>query len=270
MLSPARDVEAAARRLAAAADRAAVLFDFDGTLAPIVDDPEAAAAPDQVLGGLAACARRFRRVGVVTGRRPQWVAARLGVLAVDVVGSHGMERARAGGPVEVHPLVAPYAEAMAAFAREAEAAAAREGAGVVVEPKAYTVSLHYRTAPDAEAARAFLGRWAEPAAAAAGLAARHGRLVLEVRPPVDVTKGTAVAGLVDDPAIGVALFAGDDTTDLDAFRALRLLARDGILEEVVLVAAASDEADRRVAAEADLVVDGPPGVARLVELLAQA
>src|SRR5207302_10348178 len=131
------------------------------------------------------------------------------------------------------------------------------GAGWPAEGKELSLAFHYRTAEDPDAARVVLERVAERAAAA-GLRPRWGRMVLEVRPPLDVDKGTAVRRLLDEAGLRRALYAGDDTTDLDAFRGL-----DG-LEIAVRVAVASEEGPAALGAAADLVVGGP---AALLELL---
>ena len=126
-----------------------------------------------------------------------------------------------------------------------------------VEDKGLTVSFHYREAEDEEAALAYLEEVAERARGE-GLVPRFGRKVLEIRPPVRADKGTAVRHLLADADLGRALYAGDDTTDLDAFRAL-----DG-LELGVRVAVSSDEAPEDLVRSADIVVGSP---AELVQLL---
>jgi trehalose 6-phosphate phosphatase len=126
-----------------------------------------------------------------------------------------------------------------------------------LEDKGLTVALHWREAPDEQAARAELVSIAERAEEV-GLEARWGRKVLELRPPVEADKGTAVRALLKDRGLRRALYAGDDTTDLDAFRGL-----DG-LEVAVRVAVASAEAPPGLREAADVVVASP---AKLLELL---
>jgi trehalose-phosphatase len=121
------------------------------------------------------------------------------------------------------------------------------------ERKPLSVSFHFRRADDEAAARAYLTR-VDAAAREAGLVPRWGRMVLEVRPPVEANKGTAVTALLARAAVTRALYAGDDTTDLDAFAAL-----DG-LELGVKVAVGSTEAPPALLGAADLVVEGTEGV----------
>jgi trehalose 6-phosphate phosphatase len=94
-----------------------------------------------------------------------------------------------------------------------------------------------------------------------------GRKVLEVRPPVAADKGAAVATALDEHPLARALYAGDDTTDLDAFRKLRALASEGRID-ALCVGVRSSEGPEAIVREADVVVEGPEGVAELLDALA--
>jgi trehalose 6-phosphate phosphatase len=100
-----------------------------------------------------------------------------------------------------------------------------------------------------------------------GLAVHWGRKVLEVRPPVDLDKGLGIAALLRGQSVATALYVGDDTTDLDAFRGLRSLVKAGALTTAICAAVSSDEAPPELAAEADLLIDGTGGVRGLLEAL---
>ena len=241
--------------LRAAPGRSGVICDFDGTLAPIVDDPAVARPRPGAVELLHRLADRYATVAVVSGRPVAFLAQHLGLAAggrLKAVGLYGLEPWGGEAPGDVgtrwRPVVAEVAAA-------AEAAAPP---GVLVERKGLTVTVHYRTAPEAEA---WAGRFAAEQAARTGLVVHPARRSEELRPPVAVDKGTAVAGLV--AGLGAACFLGDDQGDLPAFEALDALAATGA--SVVKVAVASGEAPRALLAAADVVVDGPEGV---VELLA--
>jgi len=230
------------RLLAAEPERAAVLLDVDGTLAPIVARPEDAYVPEETRGELARLAGRYALVACVSGRPRSEVERMVGVAGVAVVGEHGLELA---------PEAAAWADRVAEFAR---------GVDWPAERKPLSVSFHFRRADDQDAARAYLTRVAD-AAEAEGLVPRWGRMVLEVRPPVAADKGTAVRTLVTRAGVRRALYAGDDRTDLDAFNGL-----DG-LELGVRVAVGSAEAPPELLAAADLVIDGTDGVLGLLRRL---
>ncbi len=217
-------------RLAAEPQQAAVFLDVDGVLAPIVSRPEDARVPDGTRHELERLAGAYALVACVTGR-PSAVAREIvDVPALTIVGEHGLE---------LHPDAPAWAERIAAFA---------DATAWPAERKPYTLAFHYRTAEDPEAARAALEE-VEAAARAAGLRTRWGRMLLEVLPPIDASKGTAVRHLLGDRGLRRALYAGDDTTDLDGFAAL-----DG-LDVAVRVAVASREGPSELAERADLVVE---------------
>ena len=222
--------------------RAAVLLDVDGTLAPIVERPEEARVPDETRSELARLAGRYALVACVSGRPGADVERMLGVPGVAIVGEHGLELA---------PEAERWADAIASFA---------EGVDWPAERTPLSLTFHFRRADDVAAARAYLTRVAE-AAAADGLVPRWGRMVLEIRPPVDAHKGTAVRALVTRAGVSRALYAGDDTTDVDAFHGL------DELELGVRVAVDSGEAPPELVAAADLVVDGTDGVLALLRAL---
>lgn len=220
------------RRLAAEPLRAAIVLDVDGTLAPIVDRPSDARVPDETRAELRRLAGRYGLVACVSGRPGTDAARVVGVPEVAIVGEHGLELA---------PEAVGWVDRLEEFAR---------GVDWPAERKRLSLSFHYRRADDEAAAKAYLTRVADWAAEQ-GLVPRWGRKVLEIRPPLDVDKGTAVRRLLADYDLRRALYAGDDTTDVDAFRAL-----DG-LEVGVRVAVASSEGPEELRATADVVVDGP-------------
>jgi len=230
------------RLLAAEPERAAVLLDVDGTLAPIAARPEDAHVPEETREALARLAARYALVACVSGRPRSEVERMVGVAGVAIVGEHGLELA---------PEAAAWAGRIAEFAR---------GVDWPAERKPLSVSFHFRRADDEAAARAYLIRVAAEAEAE-GLVPRWGRMVLEVRPPVDAHKGTAVRALVARAGVRRGLYAGDDRTDLDAFGGL-----DG-LELGVRVAVRSAEAPPELLAAADVVVDGTEGMLALLRQL---
>lgn len=230
------------RMLASEPGRAAVLLDVDGTLAPIVDRPEDARVPEEARVELARLVGRYALVACVSGRPGAEVERMLEVAGVVVVGEHGLE---------LEPEAAAWAGRIAEFAR---------GVDWPAERKPLSISFHFRRADDEAAARAYLTRVAA-AAEVEGFAPRWGRMVLEIRPPLEAHKGTAVRALVDRAGVRRALYAGDDRTDVDAFGGL-----DG-LELGVRVAVMSAEAPAELLAAADLVVDGSAGVLELLRAL---
>jgi trehalose 6-phosphate phosphatase len=248
--------------LAALADdpaRTAVIVDFDGTLAPIVDDPPAATPLPEAAATLGRLARRFGRVAVVSGRPVAFLRERLPVEGLALFGQYGVERFE-GAEVVTAPAAARWTEAVRRAAREAEAALP----DLFVERKGdVAVALHWRRRPDLETEATDLGH---RLAGALGLRLEPGRRALELRPPLEVDKGTAVEELA--AGASAALFIGDDRGDLAAFDMLSRLVEEGRLAHAVRVAVRSAEAPAELLRRADLVVDGPAGALRLLDELA--
>jgi len=251
--------------------RSVVALDFDGVLAPIVPDPDSARADPGAVPALARLAPLIGSVVIVTGR-PAGVAVRYGgfagVPALDhlvVLGMYGAERwdARSGevrAPA-AHPGVTALRAELAGFLD-------RIGSwhGTWIEDKGRAIAVHTRRTEDPQAAfDALRGPLAE-LADRHGLIVEPGRFVLELRPP-GMDKGVALAGYLHETSAGPVLYGGDDLGDLAAFAAVEKRRADG--PPGLLVCSGSTEVTE-LAARADLVVDGPAGVVRLLNALADA
>jgi trehalose-phosphatase len=228
--------------LARAPERTGLFFDLDGTLSPIVARPDDSTVPAETRAEIERLAGRYRLVACVTGRAGAAARRILAVDGVTYVGEHGLE---------LEPAAEKWRAPLALFLTTISWPEAD------VENKGLTASLHYRNAADEDTARRDLEAIADRARNE-GFRARFGRKVLELLPPVEASKRSAVLHLLERDGIERALYAGDDTTDLDAFAAL-----DG-LETAVRVAVASPEGPEELRARADVVVGTP---AELVDLL---
>jgi len=199
---------------------------------------------------LASLGERYRLVAIVTGRRAEEVAVRLGAPHLSILGLYGSGD-------EAPELVG------AAFPSAVEAA--RVVAEAWVEDKGASVAVHYRQALDLPAARAALLVALQPIATSSGLDIVEGKMVLELVPAGRPMKGAAVERLAREHELEAVLYAGDDHADLDAFAALDRLARDGII--VVRVAVHGDETPEALVEAADLVVQGPSGLVETLRTL---
>jgi trehalose 6-phosphate phosphatase len=218
----------------------------DGTLAPIVPTPEQAEVPGDTKDELERLCGRYLLVGCLSGRPGDEAAAIVGVEGIRYVGNHGLE---------LDPRSAELAGLIARFRDDV--------AGVwPIEDKGLSLSFHYRLADDQAAAEAVL-QGVATRALEAGLEPRWGRKVLEVRPRGAADKGVAVKALLSSCGAELGLYAGDDTTDLDAFRGLV----DAGLEHAVRIAVASAEVSQALLEEADLVVGGPPDLFLVLQAL---
>ena len=248
--------------------RSAILTDVDGTLAPIVELAEEAAVPAAARAVLARLSERYALVGCISGRQALEARRLVGLDSLAYAGNHGLELLLPGDE-------APRPDPSIA-GREMEAGeflAAMDGErldaiGLRQEDKGPIQALHWRGAADEAGAESRAHEIAIEAGKA-GLEPRWGRKVLELRPLGGGGKDGAVASLLADERLDRAIYAGDDRTDLDAFRRLRQLREEGRLRTAVCVGVLSAEAPAELAEESDLTVDGLEGWMAILEWLAE-
>ncbi|WP_369170269.1 trehalose-phosphatase [Streptomyces sp. R28] len=260
---PGRDGLAA---ILARPERALVALDFDGTLAPIVPDPEKARAHPDALPALAALAPKVASVAVITGR-PADVAVRYGGFAgvpglehLVVLGHYGAERWDAvSGEVtapDPHPGVAAVRAELPRLLESTQ--------GAWIEDKGHAIAVHTRRAADPQGTFDALREPLTDLATRGGLIVEPGRMVLELRPP-GMDKGVALSEYVRELGAESVLYAGDDLGDLPAYAAVDELRSDGT--PGLLVCSGSEEVTE-LSKKADVVVDGPQGVVRLLQAIA--
>jgi trehalose 6-phosphate phosphatase len=253
----------------------AVVTDFDGTLSPIVVDPYEARPLAGAAETLALLARRFAVVAVVSGRSVSFLQRVLVVSdpesggtpvtsnahRIHLVGLYGLERSGVSGRITVEPQAERWRpvvdDAVARLRRDAPA-------GVLVEPKGLAVTVHWRHAPEAV-------DWVASAVDAeverSGLRSHSGRLSVELRPPLDVDKGSVVRGLTE--SCEAACYFGDDLGDLPAFAALAALSIEAGMR-TVSIAVADEESDPLVSESADITLAGPTEALEALAWLAAA
>jgi len=242
---------------------AGVLTDLDGTLAPIVDDPDGSRPLPDSVAALVRLAERLAVVAVISGRAPDDARDRLETDRLLVIGNHGLERLEPGAE---RAALSPALSAAAAAIRTA-LARVPEGDGVWIDDKGPSATIHYRSAPDPPAA-------AERIASALGdvtpegLVLRPGRMSWELRAAGAAHKGTALDQLVARHGLRGLLVLGDDVTDVDMFRAAAEARARGELQAAIVAVAGGDEVPASVPAAADVVLPDPRAVAELLAALA--
>ena len=250
-----------------AAVRSCGLFvDIDGTLAPIQPRPDKAAVSPDVRDSLEAVARRMS-VAVLTGRSAADGKRMVGSDALLYVGNHGMEWIE-GGREWVAPEAVPYTGAIRALA--ADIVAHFSGyEGLIVEDKGPTLSVHHRLTADPSAARAAILDFLTAQGRTEGLRVSEGKSVVEVRPPIELSKGTSLARIVQERGLAAAIAMGDDVTDVDMLLSVRALTTSGALQASIAIAVCGDETPPALLEAADYTVNGPEGVARFLRRLAE-
>ncbi|GAA1839693.1 trehalose-phosphatase [Asanoa iriomotensis] len=242
--------ESAWRLTADRADECVLFFDFDGTLAPVEDDPTSVRPVPRALAAISALAAVVRRVAIVSARPVDFLRDRFhGAADVDLYGLYGLEQSHGAGPTVTEPAALPWVPAMADLAERARAELPPE---ILVEYKRLSVALHYRTAPELAGE---VERWGGAEAERLGLKVQVGRMVLELKPPVDRDKGLVIGEAV--ASAGCAWYFGDDVSDLKAFAALRDREERDPSFFGVCVAVANPETGQAVAGAADLTFDSP-------------
>jgi trehalose 6-phosphate phosphatase len=235
-----------------------VLTDFDGTLSPIVEDPQRARPLPGAVETLGELGRRYRTVAVISGRPVAYLIDRLGPPpGVTLVGLYGLEKVERDG-VHILPEALRWRQCVG---QVAEAARSQLPAGVYIEPKGLTLGLHVRRAPELAAT---VEAWAEDQARRTGLRVQHGKMALELVPPVSTDKGRVVLELAQD--LRAVCFLGDDLGDLPAFAVLGQLAATG--RTTLSVAVRTVESPPELLAQADITVEGPEGALAWLRQLA--
>jgi trehalose 6-phosphate phosphatase len=241
---------------AARAGETTFFFDFDGVLSPVTDDPDASQPVPSVLGVLEQLAGAVRRVAIVSARPVSFLRSRFAPLErVDLYGLYGLEVWHEG-EVVTEPAALPWVPAMADLAERARAELPEP---ILVEYTRLSVALHYRTAPHQAGV---VERWSHEQAEQLGLKTQGGRMVVELKPPVDQDKGMVITEGVRNA--GCAWYFGDDMSDIKAFDALR--AREAVDPGFfgMAVAVANPETGAEVSSAADLTLESPDAVAEFL------
>jgi trehalose 6-phosphate phosphatase len=239
-----------------------LVLDFDGVLSPIVEDPTTSAMPDRVAAILARLATPLGLLAVMSGRPVEFLADRVPVTGVPLLGSYGIEQIR-NGMRQIDPdakkWLGPVREASRTLSDLLAASP-----GIRVEEKSVSVAVHWRQAPDHTAAADEVRRVTARIAAETGLRLEPGKLVEELRPPVDVDKGSAISALIATEKLNTIAYAGDDLGDIPALLAVREAGG------YALVVDHGSETDPRLLELADQIYNGTEGFAAWLAELADA
>ncbi|MBI2304237.1 MAG: trehalose-phosphatase [Chloroflexi bacterium] len=239
-----------------------LITDVDGTISPIAPSPYEARISSGCRQSLARLARHLALVAAISGRRARELRHLVGLPGLVYVGNHGLERWHKG-KVKLSPRIDRYRPRVVTVLQEL--AQHLTIPGVYLEDKGVIAAIHYRRCPQPDVAReAILAHVSEKGWDKEFLI-MEGRRVVELRPALSVNKGTVVTQLAHEYRLRGILYMGDDTTDVDAFRALRQLKEAGVVGYAVGVV--EDETPGEVKAESDLNLRGVAEVERFLEWL---
>jgi trehalose 6-phosphate phosphatase len=227
-----------------------------------VPDPDQAAPNPQAAAILSELNQCLLRVAIISGRDTDFLVSRLPLPRALFIGNHGLEE-RHEGASRLVTEAQPYVERLG---RAADAVAALPQArvpGVTIERKRAAVSVHFRQTADPSASGAALERALREIARQGQLQLQAGRLLWELRPPIEIDKGAVVRRLAAAMHPAAIVYVGDDRTDANAFSALKRLTE----VRTVAVGVRSPEVPQDVFVDCDLMVDGVPGVTQLLTQL---
>lgn len=259
------DIQRALQPLKEDAKNTGVFSDLDGTLSRIVDTPTDAVIEPEMRSVLQELSKKYGVVGIVSGRNSEDVMRIVGLDDIVYIGNHGLEWIE-GQTQYYYSAALEYLELASKLAEEL--GDTFKDIDILVEGKKLGVSLHYRLSKDIEEARRLIERAVSPVVEEYGLRILEGRYVVELKPDLPVNKGDAVKAVALSKGIRNALYLGDDVTDIDAFKVLDDLDREGLLR-AVSVAAQADEASDEVVKEADYAVDSVGAVGSLLRWMAE-
>ena len=262
---PDRPNPAISLALRALSRRPAGLFsDIDGTISAIAPTPAEAKVDPLCREALRALSQSLSLVAVVSGRSAGEALSMVGLPQIVYVGNHGLETWE-NGRLTVIEDVRYFREILRSFLDRLRQSI--DVQGVLIQSKGLTASVHYRQANDPEETR---GQILDTIAANQSderFLITEGRMIVEIRPPIGINKGTAVAGLVCRNRLEGAVYLGDDLTDLDAFKELNRLEQQGRLTAKASIAVKATESPREVLCGADATVEGVEGAAQLLKML---
>ncbi len=268
-IPPASSLEEIQEALAPLLDQpasSAILLDLDGTLAPIVARPEDVQVPPAINRLIRRLTHKYMAVAIVSGRAANAAKRIIGNAEIAYIGNHGFETLLPGHATVVCEEAQPYISSIKELVEKSSFDSLAE-AGVWLEDKTATVSYHFRRARDPDEALRFIRETVVPVAEKLGLEVSDGRMVVEIKPPVEINKGVSIGRLLDRLEVDRAIYVGDDTTDIDALKELRKRRRKKG-RVMIGVGVISKEMPDQLVKYCDLMVARVSGVESLLQILA--
>ena len=240
-----------------------LLLDLDGTLSELGPDPEASTVTPAIVSAIGELQSKVGLVAVITGRSVAQAVRIIDLEGVIYVGNHGLERLE-GGSVVVDPRIQPYLGLLATLLEGLRSQISIPG--VYFEDNGSSFAIHFRNANDpVQAGLQILKAIDDMGHDEVALIA--GKQVINILPPVELNKGTAVANLVEKYALSSVIYIGDDVTDLDAFRKIAKLVRIGKILGLC-VGVAGEESPDAISSEADYVLSSVAEVGWFLDWMA--
>ncbi len=242
-----------------------LITDIDGTISEIAPSPGEARVSTACRESLAALTEQLELVAAISGRPAQQAREMIAVEGMVYIGNHGLEQ-WIDGALEFVKGAEEYRNKAAQALAELKSLLSLEG--ITLEDKGVALSIHYRQCPDRELARRHILERISTLAIAKGFRITEGRMVVELRPPLEVNKGTTVSILVERYRLKGGIYLGDDITDVDAFVAMHSRQESTSFKGLAL-AVIDEETSSLVEKEADFSLNGVEDVERFLKWLVE-
>jgi trehalose 6-phosphate phosphatase len=242
-----------------------VICDFDGTLSPFVTDPSTAEINPDSAAALDELHEQGILLALVSGRRVEDLRSRFMRPYLTYFGNHGMEYWNGETVLIVEPAL-PWQLPLQDLL---EHISGLESDGVLIENKGITATIHYRDTEDPSDMRHYLRSVLMPLAKQYGFVMGEGQYIWELKPPIDIHKGTALAAIIAAQELNAVIFMGDDVTDINAMKTLHTLRAQESVQGVSIGVLHPTGSPPNLAAHADAVAHGVLDVAKLLWWVAE-
>ena len=238
-----------------------LITDVDGTISRTAPTPEAAKVSPLCRRYLSSLSRHLALVAAISGRPANQVRDMLGINGMVYIGNHGLER-WIEGHTEFPNSAQDYSRVIKPVVEELTPLLSIKG--ISIENKGVTATIHYRLCPDPQMAEGEILNAVKALAQAKDLRIVKGRMAVNLLPPVDINKGTATLDLIQEYNLQGGIYLGDDSTDIDAFRAIHT-ARCKSNFRGFAIGILSPETPEELVKETDFTLNGVSDVERFLK-----
>jgi len=242
-----------------------LITDVDGTISEIAPTPQQAEVSPRCRHYLSILSQHLALVAAVSGRPAEEIKNMLKIDRAVYIGNHGLER-WAKGQSEFSKDTDGYPELIKAVIKELTPLLSIKG--ITLDDKGITATIHYRLSPNPEAAKRDILVTLESSTQAKRLRIMHGKMSINLLPPVEANKGTAVLDLMREYSLQGGIYLGDDLTDVDAFKAIHSVSSDSSFQGVA-IGITSQEMMKGLVAEADFTLNGVNDVVRFLRWMSE-
>jgi len=242
-----------------------LITDVDGTISQTAPTPQQASVSPLCRHYLSILCNHLDVVAAISGRPAAEVKDMMKIDGMVYIGNHGLERWTEG-----HSEFLKDAQDYSTVVKDAikELTPSLSIKGVIIEDKGVTATIHYRLCPEPQSAEKVILAAIDNSPRARSLRIIQERMAIDLLPPVEVNKGTATLDLIRGYNLQGGIYLGNDTTDIDAFRAIHAASRDSNFQGIA-IGIISQETPEKLMTEADFTLNGVSDVERFLKWMSQ-